>query len=112
MMPFLKVPTEIARIILLPLGMSTEASAQACKSCSAPPGTLAVEPHSASCQMTPASRPTISLNQATKGVFGNCASRLETGACCTMDIACFSNDSDWAATLIHTHNAITEMFII
>jgi hypothetical protein len=28
-----------------------------------------------------------------------------------MDIACFSNDSDWAAKHIHRHNAITEMFI-
>ena len=30
---------------------------------------------------------------AKKGRLGNCESRIETGTCCAIEIACFSNDS-------------------
>src|SRR5262245_21554273 len=52
-----------------------------------------------------------SLSQATKGRFGKFASRLEAETCCAAYIACFSNDSDWVATLNHTHNAMMGIFI-
>jgi hypothetical protein len=92
-----------------PLGKSTVASAHANESWLVPPGAPA--PHSANCQTTPASFPTRPLSQAPKERFGNFASRLEAGIRCAADIARFSNDSDWAATLKHTHNAMRKIFI-
>jgi hypothetical protein len=89
----LNVPIEMPTITVSPLGKSTVASAHA------------------NCQTTPASFPTRALSQVTKERFGNFASRLEAGIRCAADIARFSNESDWAATLKHTHNAMRKIFI-
>src|SRR5262245_10851505 len=96
-------------ITVSPLGKSTLASAHAFVSRPVLPG--APKPHSANCQTTPASCPMTSLSHATKGRFGNFASRLEAETCWAADIACFSNDSDWVAALNHTHNAMMGIFI-
>src|SRR5262249_4746100 len=96
-------------ITVSPLGKSAEASAHTGVSWPVPPD--APGPHSANCQTIPASFPTSPLNQTPKERFGNFASRVEAGIRCAVDIARFSNDSDWNATLKHTHKDIMEIFI-
>src|SRR5262249_56101572 len=91
------------------VGVGARGSAQAGAAWAVPP--VAPSPHSANCQTIPASFPTRPLSQTPKERFGNFASSVEAGIRCAADIARFSNDSDWNATLKHTHKDIMEIFI-
>src|SRR5215475_7190713 len=109
MRPFLKLPTDITIITLLPSGVSAIASAQAGRS-----GTASFEifsPHSLSCQTTPAFGPMISLNQLPNGRWGNLSSRLEAGIRCTEASASFSNDKDCDIPVIPVSDAINSNVI-
>src|SRR5262249_57811656 len=68
--PFLNVPTLITTNTLRPPGKLALTSAQAGRSCPAPPGAAIRSPHSVSCHTTPAFGPTVSLNQPAKGRLG------------------------------------------
>src|SRR5262245_14470187 len=100
--PFLKVPTLIATNTLRPSGRLALISAQARRSCPGLSGATIRSPHSASCQITPASGPMIPLNQLAKGLPVNFASRSEADIFCTEDNACFSNESICGAPVIPT----------
>src|SRR5262245_7901903 len=109
MSPFLKLPTDITIITLLPSCVSAIASAQAGRS-----GTSSFEifsPHSLSCQTTPAFGPMISLNQLPNGRWGNLSSRLEAGIRCTEASACFSNDKVCDIPVIPENDAINNKMI-
>src|SRR5262245_49055396 len=105
--PFLKLPTEITIITLLPSGVRAMTSAQAGRSGVRLLEDLSCTPHSLNCQTTPAFGPMSSLNQLPNGRWGNLLSRLEAGMRCTEARACFSNDNDCDIPVMPENDAIS-----
>src|SRR5262245_61939028 len=104
--PFLKLPTEITIITLLPSGVRAITSAQAGRSGVTLLEDFSCTPHSLNCQTTPAFGPMSSLNQLPNGRWGNLLSRLEAGMRCTEASACISNDTDCDIPVIPVNDAI------